>query len=83
MQYFVNYNLAKGWYLASSPIIKADWETESGNKWIVPVGGGFGKVFGIGNLHFNATVAAFANVVQPDEGPDWTLRFSIALLLPE
>ena len=73
-QYFVNYNLPNGWYLTSSPIVTANWEAGSGNKWTVPVGGGFGKVFRIGKLPFNANVSAFANVVQPDLGPDWTLR---------
>ncbi len=82
-QYFVNYNLANGWYLTSSPIITADWEASSGNQWTVPVGGGFGKVFRIGTLPFNAAVAAFSNVVRPDPGPDWTLRFAIAVLLPK
>jgi hypothetical protein len=72
-QYFVNYNLPDVWYLTSSPIITTNWEAESkGNKWTVPVGGGFGKVFHIGKLPFNGNVGAFANVVRPDAGPDWT-----------
>ena len=45
LQYFINYNLPNGWYVTSSPIITANWEAGSGDKWTVPVGGGFGKVF--------------------------------------
>jgi hypothetical protein len=83
-QYFVNYNLPQGWYLTSSPIITANWEAEGkGNKWTVPVGGGFGKVFRIGKLPFNGNVLAFSNVVRPDGGADWTLRIQLALLLPK
>lgn len=82
-QYFVNYNFGEGWYLTSSPIITANWEAGSGNKWTVPVGGGFGKVFRIGKLPFNGNLSAFANVVRPDPGADWTLRVQIALLLPK
>lgn len=83
-QYFVNYNLPDAWYLTSSPIITANWEAEGkGNKWTVPVGGGLGKVFRIGKLPFNGNVSAFANVVRPDAGPDWTLRVQLALLLPK
>jgi len=83
-QYFINYNLPKGWYLTSSPIITANWEAEGkGNKWMVPVGGGFGKVFRLGKLPFNSNVSAFANVVRPDHGQDWTLRLTLALLLPK
>lgn len=83
-QYFINYNLPNAWYLTTAPIITANWEAEGkGNKWTVPVGGGFGKVFRIGKLPFNGNVAAFANVVRPDNGPDWTLRVTLALLLPK
>ena len=27
MQYFINYNLKKGWYLSTSPIVTANWES--------------------------------------------------------
>ena len=37
-QYFVNYNLSKGWYLTTTPTITANWEADSGEKWTVPVG---------------------------------------------
>ena len=39
IQPFVNYNLPDGLYLTSVPIITANWEASSGNKWTVPVGG--------------------------------------------
>ena len=83
-QYFVNYNLPNAWYLTSAPIITANWKAEGkGNKWTVPVGGGFGKVFRIGKLPFNGSVAAFSNVVRPDGAADWTLRIQLAVLLPK
>lgn len=83
-QYFVNYNLPHGWYLTSSPIITANWKAEGkGNKWTVPVGGGFGKVFRVGGVPFNGNVAAFSNVVRPDGAADWTLRLQLALILPK
>ena len=34
----------------------------------------------IGKLPFNGNISAYANVVRPDPGPDWTLRLQIALL---
>jgi hypothetical protein len=83
-QYFINYNLPDAWYLTSAPIITANWEAEGkGNKWTVPIGGGFGKVFRIGKFPFNANVGAFSNVVRPDGAADWTLRIQLALLLPK
>jgi len=82
-QYFVNYNLPNGWYVTSSPIITANWEAGSGDNWTVLVGGGFGKVFRVGKLPFNGNISAYANVVRPDPGWDWTLRLQIVLLLPK
>ncbi len=53
VQYFVNYNLPDGWYLVTSPIITSNWEADSGNKWTVPFGGGFGKITRIGRQPVN------------------------------
>lgn len=84
IQYFVNYNLPGGWYLTSSPIITADWEATSGNKWVVPFGGGAGKVVRVGKLPVNASAQAYYNVVKPESfGADWTLRATLQLLFPK
>jgi hypothetical protein len=83
-QYFVNYNLPDGWYLTSSPIITANWEADSDNRWTVPVGGGFGKLFTIGKLPVNAQIQAYYNVIQPDDlGPDWSMRLQVQFLFPK
>ena len=83
IQYFVNYNFTEsGWYLTTSPILTADWNAASGQKWVVPFGAGGGKIFRIGKLPFNGNVAAYYNAVRPDLGPEWTLRVQLALLLP-
>ena len=42
LQPFINYNLPKGWYLTSSPLITANWEADDDNRWTVPIGGGSG-----------------------------------------
>jgi hypothetical protein len=82
-QYFINYNLPKGWYITSSPIITADWKAAGPDQWTVPFGLGAGKVFKIGKLPFNANVSVFYNVIRPTIGPDWSVRGQIALLLPK
>jgi hypothetical protein len=83
-QYFINYNLPNGWYLTSSPIITANWEADSDNRWTIPFGGGFGRLFRIGKFPVNTQIQAFYNVEKPDTlGPDWTLRFQIQILLPK
>jgi hypothetical protein len=82
-QPFVNYNLPKGWYLTSSPIITANWEARSGQKWIVPVGGGFGKIFRIGSQPMNASIQGFYHVEKPDVLGDWAMRVQLQFMFPK
>jgi len=83
LQYFINYNLPEGWYLITSPIVTADWQAGSGNKWTIPFGGGVGRIFNIGDHPVNAQIQAFVNVDKPDYGPDWTLRLQLQFLFPK
>lgn len=53
-QPFVNYNMADGWYLVTSPIITVNWEADRDNATVLPVGGGIGRVFTIGSQAVNA-----------------------------
>jgi hypothetical protein len=82
-QYFINYNLPRGWYLTSAPIITANWEASSGNKWTVPFGGGVGRVFRIGKQAMNSNVGAFYNVERPEFGPNWQIRLQLNFLFPK
>jgi len=84
LQYFVNYNMQKGWFLTSAPIINANWNASSGNIWLLPFGGGFGRIFRIGAQPVNGSVSAYYNVVRPDTlpSPTWQLRLQLALLFP-
>ncbi len=83
-QPFVNYNLDDGWYLTTSPVVTANWKADNDNTWTVPVGGGVGRVFRLGQLPpMNVSLAGFYNVEKPDNvGPDWSLRFTVQLLFP-
>ena len=82
LQPFVNYNLKDGWYITSAPIMTADWEGDSGQKWTVPVGAGVGKLFRVGKLPINTSLQGYSNVEKPRFGPDWQLRFQVQFLLP-
>ena len=74
-QLVVNYNLDKGWYLVSAPTITADWNQESDNRWMVPLGGGVGRIVKIGSVPNDIRVQAFGYAAKPEFGPSWTLRF--------
>jgi len=82
-QVFLNYNYPSGWYLTSAPIITANWEAESGEKWTIPVGGGLGKVFKIGKQPINMSSQVFYNAERPNNGAEWQWRLQIQLLFPK
>jgi len=83
MQPFVNYNLRHGWYLTSSPIITANWEVNSNQRWVVPVGGGVGKIVHFGKFPVNIYTQLFRNVERPDGTTHWSVRFQAQLLFPK
>lgn len=81
VQPFVNYNLPGGWYLVSAPIITANWQSTSG-QWILPVGGGVGRLFRVGRQPLNASIQAYGNVIKPDGFGGVTVRAQIQFLFP-
>jgi hypothetical protein len=86
IQPFINYNLPKGWYLTSAPVITANWEAfgdNSSDRWVIPIGGGFGKIVKTGGPPLNINLQGYYNVVNPEQGSDWQLRFTVALLFPK
>jgi hypothetical protein len=83
IQPFINYNLPHGWYLTTAPIITADWKADTDNRWTLPLGGGVGKIVKLGKLPLNLQLSAYDNVVKPDNGADWQLRFQVQFLFPK
>lgn len=81
-QYFVTYNLPNGWFLYSNATITADWTQDHSDRWTVPVGGGFGKVFKIGKQAMSLSAQGFANVIKPRTSPHTTAIVQFSLLFP-
>lgn len=81
-QPWVNYNLDQGWFLLSNVVITANWKADSGNRWTVPLGGGAGRVFKVGNQAINSRLEAYYNVEKPEGAPEWVLRFTWQFLFP-
>ena len=83
LQPFVNYNFKSGVYLVSAPILTVDWTAASGQQWVVPLGGGIGKIFHLGKFPVNTQLSAYYNVVAPDRGADWQIRAQVQLMFPK
>ncbi len=80
----ISYHLDNGWYLSTSPSIVADWAADDDrNRWLLPVGGGVGKILVIGGQRISALVEAYQHVLSPEIGPDWQLRLQVSLLYPK
>ena len=85
MQPFINYNFpsSPGRYLTFSPIITANWEAESGEEWLVPVGLGIGQITRLGNQPVNLQAAFYYNVERPEGAPNYQVRLQFQLLFPK
>ena len=95
LQYFVTYNLKKGWNLNTGPIITANWrnkgsgeastgnDTTGGSVWTVPLGGGVGRVMRLGYQPVNLSLNFYGNAVHPPGASSWGMRIQIALLYPK
>jgi hypothetical protein len=83
LQYFVNYNLKKGWYTSISPIMTADWQKNSGSIWTVPVGGGIGQVTKLGPQPVNLLAQFYGNAVHPSGASSWNMRLQVVFLFPK
>lgn len=83
MQVFVNYNLDDGWYLMTDPVMLANWQARSSQRYTVPVGGGVGRIFKIGEQPVRATLRSYWYPVRPDDAPDWSINFSFTWMWPK
>src|SRR5271154_5481514 len=84
LQWFVNYNMAKGWYLTTSPIVTANWRApDDMGVWTVPFGGGGGRIMKIGFQPVNISAQFYGNAVHPAGTSSWGFRFQFVLLFPK
>ncbi len=83
LQYFLNYNLKRGWYITIQPIITANWKASSGNVWTVPFGGGIGRIMKVGAQPINLSLQFYGNTAYPTGTSPWGMRAQIAFLFPK
>ena len=82
-QYFINYNLKHGWYVTWQPTLTANWEATNGGRWVVPFGGGVGRIMKLGFQPVNVTAQFYGNAVHPAGASPWGMRLQIAFLFPK
>ena len=81
---FVYYNLSNDWFFAYTPDIAANWEVSGPKKWIVPVGGGIGRLYKMNDQYMIASVQYFYNVLTPSTvKTKYSIHFSLDFVFPE
>jgi hypothetical protein len=83
LQYFINYNMKKGWFVTTSPIITADWRASSGNALTLPFGGGVGRIMKLGFQPVNIQCQFFGNAKYPAGASPWGMRLDMVFLFPK
>jgi len=80
-----SYNLRSGWYLVTAPTSNADWTQATGQRWLVPFGGGAGRTFNIRNQAVDSNVALYYNAIRPASQlfPRWQLSLQLTLIYPK
>jgi hypothetical protein len=74
--------LQKHWFFTSNPIITSNWRGNPGQRWLVPLGGGIGKAFSIGNRSMSIAVHGYYNIVKPNGAPNGLFRLDFLYPVP-
>jgi hypothetical protein len=82
-QPFVNFNFGKGWAISTVPVITANWDAESGQKWTIPVGAGIGRTLVFSGRPLTLAMHYYHNVVHPDAAAANQVRFMVVMLFPK
>jgi hypothetical protein len=81
-QWFLNFNIGKGWAVGTAPILTANWKADPGNQWVIPWGLQVSKVTRFGSRPVNILLGYYNNSTHPEGGADSQVRFQVNLLYP-
>jgi hypothetical protein len=83
LQPTINYKLGNGYYLTSAPMITANWKSESGNRWAIPIGGGLGRLMRYSGQAVAIDAGAYYYIERPEHNPDWYIQILCNFLFPK
>jgi len=70
------------WYITSDPIITANWNAEIGQRWLVPLGCGIGRIMQAAKNKWSMALHFYHNAIKPDGAPNGLFRIDILYKLP-
>lgn len=78
----LRYEPQGNWFLVSAPIITANWNAASDDRWLLPLGGGIGRKFDRTDREWRASIQYYSNVLKPAGAPDWSVRLALTAIIP-
>jgi hypothetical protein len=82
LQPFINLNLPNAWAISTAPLMTSNWSAPHGQRWTVPLGGGFSKVAHVADQPLNFELQYYHNVNHPRIAASNSLRLEAAALWP-
>ena len=78
IEVFFTYGLGNGWQIFSEPKLTYDWEADSGNELLLPIGAGISKTVKFGNVPVKFAFDIQKYIVSPDRfGTDLLVTFNL------
>lgn len=75
---FFAYGLGNGWQVVSNPSILYDWEADSGNELLFPIGGGVSKTTRVGRVPIKLDAELYYYVETAERfGTEWLFQFTV------
>ncbi len=83
-QMFATWNIKNGWFINSTPTFTANFNAPDGEQWVIPAGGGFGKVQHFGKHYppIKFMLQYYTNLVAPPGAAKGSLVFQMVYLFP-
>jgi hypothetical protein len=80
----LSYNLPHASYLLTAPTFSADWTQSTGDRRLVPFGGGVGRTLEIAKRAVDWNIAPYSNAIRPGAQPypKWKISLQCTLLYP-
>ena len=82
-QIFIVKDLFDLWYISTNPRITSDWKAEKGNRWTVPLGFDFGRLFTFGGVPVNLQAGYYYFIEKPDLWAKWEITAEVTIIFPK
>lgn len=81
---YYNLEAIPGAYIAYNASVNVNCKTNSNNAWTVPLGAVVGRTLDMGGGYgLDLSIGPYWNVIKPDGGAHWFLKFGVTFIFPK